>query len=211
MKRKWIFGLAATVLLTFSGAANGALINIGSATYDGSVYNLFYEDDQNLVWLDYTHSQALWGPQNTWASTLGSNLTVELKEGYSSTINWNTGWRLPIAGDAPVNWSYDTSSEMGYLNYVSLGNPAGGLPPYDLSPFVELGDYDYWLGTAAPASQAWIYGFNPGLLYKDNQSAFYWGLAVHPGTVSAVPIPGAVWLLGSGLICLVGLTRKFKK
>ena len=26
-----------------------------------------------------------------------------------------------------------------------------------------------------------------------------------------VPIPGAVWLLGSGLIAMVGIRRKFKK
>ena len=31
------------------------------------------------------------------------------------------------------------------------------------------------------------------------------------GTVAAVPIPGAVWLLGTGIIGLVGIRRKFKK
>ena len=29
-----------------------------------------------------------------------------------------------------------------------------------------------------------------------------------PGTINAVPIPGAVWLLGSGLVGLVGLRRR---
>lgn len=29
--------------------------------------------------------------------------------------------------------------------------------------------------------------------------------------ISAVPVPGAIWLLGSGLIGLVGLRRKFRK
>ena len=30
-------------------------------------------------------------------------------------------------------------------------------------------------------------------------------------TVSSIPIPGAVWLLGSGLIGIVGIRRKYKK
>jgi len=30
-------------------------------------------------------------------------------------------------------------------------------------------------------------------------------------TVSAVPIPGAIWLFGSGLTGLIGMTRKYKK
>ena len=27
---------------------------------------------------------------------------------------------------------------------------------------------------------------------------------------TAVPVPGAIWLLGSGLVCLVGFRKKFK-
>ena len=43
-------------------------------------------------------------------------------------------------------------------------------------------------------------------------------LDLHGGTItsatidiSAVPIPGEVWLLGSGLIGLVGIRRRFQK
>jgi hypothetical protein len=32
-----------------------------------------------------------------------------------------------------------------------------------------------------------------------------------PGIGSSVPIPGAIWLLGSGLIGLVGIMRKLKE
>ncbi|MCP3873898.1 MAG: VPLPA-CTERM sorting domain-containing protein [Desulfobacteraceae bacterium] len=33
-------------------------------------------------------------------------------------------------------------------------------------------------------------------------------MAVRCGQVSAIPVPGAVWLLGSGLFGLTGLRRK---
>jgi hypothetical protein len=29
-------------------------------------------------------------------------------------------------------------------------------------------------------------------------------------SINAIPIPGAVWLLGSGLVALVGLRKKFR-
>jgi len=37
---------------------------------------------------------------------------------------------------------------------------------------------------------------------------FYYALAVRPGDVSAVPVPAAVWLFGSGLMGLLGLARR---
>jgi hypothetical protein len=41
----------------------------------------------------------------------------------------------------------------------------------------------------------------------------FYGLAIRPGDVGAptVPVPAAFWLLGSGLIGLIGLRRRFKK
>ena len=53
MKRESILLLSVSVLLFF-GVANANLITIGTANYLGSDYNLIYEDDQGLVWLDYT-------------------------------------------------------------------------------------------------------------------------------------------------------------
>ncbi len=43
--------------------------------------------------------------------------------------------------------------------------------------------------------------------YKGNTLGKVWGAA----TQSAVPVPAAVWLLGSGLICLAGLRRSIRQ
>ncbi len=40
----------------------------------------------------------------------------------------------------------------------------------------------------------------------DPQGAGLFGLEI-----ASIPIPSAVWLLGSGLFCIVGIRRKFKK
>ena len=55
--------------------------------------------------------------------------------------------------------------------------------------------------------------------YSSSNPAYYqewsgntWGFRIDGSlTPSTVPIPGAVWLLGSGLIGLVGIRRKFNK
>ena len=53
----------------------------------------------------------------------------------------------------------------------------------------------------------------PGVscLMKDDRCLSDLGAWVVADSATSVPIPGAVWLLSSGLIGIVGLRRKFKK
>ena len=81
---------------------------------------------------------------------------------------------------------------------------------YDL--FSNIQDDAYWSATeyALAESNAWIFGMN-GMQHPFNDKdvlRFAW--AVHSGDVSAIPVPAAVWLFGSGLIGLVGLARRKK-
>lgn len=124
-----------------------------------------------------------------------------------------------------------TASEMAHLFYNTLGdkgycNPATSTVSscvsqtgYGLSntgPFSNVqSDFFYWSATeyAASTSLAWYFYFGvgtQGLIAKTN---YYYAWAVHAGDVgaSAVPVPAAAWLFGSGLLGLVGMSRKRRR
>ncbi len=212
--------LFAMVMIFLSvGTSNASLTTIGTATYMGSDYNLIYEDDSidgGLVWLDYTNSSDTGQNQVNWASGIGSDLTVNLYAGYTTDIDWGTGWRLPLTQDQLSGYN-QTGSEMGHLYYEALGNVAwdgmGGGGLNNVGNFSKLQtDNKYWSGTEYPAPNcAWHFGFIDGWQSGSDTRISRYAIAVRPGQVSAVPIPSAIWLLGSGLVGLVSFRKKFRK
>jgi len=54
MKRAWMLLWVLLAVVAFSGVSSATLSTIGTATDGENSYNLIYEDDQKLVWLDYT-------------------------------------------------------------------------------------------------------------------------------------------------------------
>jgi hypothetical protein len=115
------------------------------------------------------------------------------------------------------------NSEMAHLWYKSLGNkgsystdgdenqPGAGLT--NVGDFNNLQTHSYWSATeySPNTDLAWRFDFNNGDQSDNDKIDYPRGLPVRPGEITVVPIPGAVWLLGSGLIALVGLRKKFKR
>ncbi len=209
MKSRFSAGIAIVFLLFgVAGVSQAALVNIGTATYhDVGTYNLIYDADGPLgpiTWLDYSHTSAQWTDQVIWAATLGQHLTVELNSGYTTDLSWLAGWRLPSAGADPLSGFNQLTSEMGHLFYEE-----------DKSEFTELKASWYWSGTEyanAPgnAGNAGYFDMHYGIQGDCPKNGYYYGLAVRSGQVSAVPVPGGIWLLGSGLAGLTVLKRKKK-
>ncbi len=235
---KKLFLCTTMFLLIMSGMAQARLTTIGTATYDGSNYNLIWDDDNNgksLVWLDYTNDGNNWNNQRSWASSLNTALTINLYAGY--TVDWGgSSWRLPSTVDdgGPYQYGYDgttthgyniTSSEMGHLYYEELGNfgyydtsgnEQSGWGLKNIGEFQNLIASWYWFGEEfipAATTDAWIFGMYYGNLY-DNPKVFDGhGIAVRSGqvTVSSVPVPGAILLLSAGLLWVAGLGRKSRR
>jgi len=104
-------------------------------------------------------------------------------------------------------------SELGNLGYCDA-NGNCSQPGYGLAhtgPFRNLKPWYYWSGTeySRNLKSTWVFNFSQGLqtaIGKDSGATY--ALAVRPGQVVATPLPGAAWLLGSGLIGLIRLGRR---
>jgi len=177
-------------------STNAALITIGTATYGIQDYNLIYEDDQGLIWLDYTKGRDIWSNQVNWAIGLNSPGVLEYHLNPGISVSWEGDWRLPTTVDGPYTYdSYDgtttlsgwniTTSEMGHLYYESLGNKAyyatdGSYPQpgwgfNNNGPFVNVLGERYYSGTEyalAPTNSTWCFVFYDSL----DHNAHYTGL-----------------------------------
>ena len=88
--------------------------------------------------------------------------------------------------------------------------------PNNVGLVTNLQSDGYWSGSDyAPDStgnSAWYFFAGDGTqengaLKEDIHNQLY-AWAVHPGDVAAVPVPGAIWLFGSGLLGLLGLKKR---
>lgn len=115
---------------------------------------------------------------------------------WDSSYN-NTYTSAPMfSGDVTASQAATNAIQQALLNDSFTGTGLGG--SYLITPYSTSFGYGIWGDTMAVG----IVNFAPANNY-DTSGFSTW-------TPSAVPVPGAVWLFGSGLIGLVGLARRKK-
>lgn len=206
--------------LTIPTIANAALIGRLAATEGGTDYQAYYDTEADLTWLtdaNYAMTSGhdsdgmmIWREGMDWAASLNVDGVI--------------GWRLPdtlqpdvscyYQNDAGVSYGLNCSgSEMGNLFYNVLGGSAGSSiiashnSNYEL--FSNVQSSYYWSATEYPfnINVAWFMNMDDGFQDGHAGTRTFYAWAVHSGDVSAVPVPAAVWLFGSGLIGLFGLAK----
>ena len=219
MAFKSLMAATCACLTMVSFNTNAALIErLGGLAY--------YDDVADLTWLADANAAGTtmtWDDANAWVTGLD--------------VAGVTGWRLPSVIDVgndgetfggniyqgvDAGYNITTHSELSNMYYNVLGNIAdfdiagtvqdGGLANRD--PFGTTLKWGYyWTGTAyAPqtANDAWYFHTSSGLQSSGAQINTFYAWAVQSGDVSAVPVPAAVWLFGSGLLGLVAVARRKK-
>lgn len=208
-------------LFTATGA-NATLIS----ALGGQVVN---DTDLNITWLTNANLAAT----NTFGvSGINDGIQYSSQAGrmnFNTAQNWigamNTAnylgynnWRLPTS-DTCLGYNC-TGSEMGHLFYTELGGVARQdlttthNDNYNLFQFPSANSDVYWSSTVfAPAPTTKIIFTFTGNYYVgfqdniDNSYSMY-AMAVRDGQVATVPVPAAAWLLGSGLLGLIGVARR---
>lgn len=152
-----------------------------------------YDTDLNITWSTNTF-RGDWDSANAWAAGL--------------TIGGISGWRLPTSdGCRGFNC---TGSELGHLFYNELGGVAG--QPITMTHNANYNllalNGEVWSGLLYGGVVAEYFIFNTGMQTSYYKYSGMAAVAVHSGDVAPVPVPAAAWLLGSGLLCLIGVARR---
>lgn len=203
----------AKLFKTMYDADNSVISRIAAVT---STYNDPYFGLQTIDGGDFNTSN---GRMTWWGGLAFSN--------YLNSINYggSNQWRLPSAGSNPQYGYNQTGSELGQLYYNELnvltfpgtnGSDYGILHDGSVftsgnaGPFANAQTYAYWSGTeyAPVPGVAWVFYTYDGLQNGSYKGTQFYAWAVSPGQVAAVPVPGAIWLMGSGLLGLAGLKRR---
>lgn len=223
MKKITTIALVGMTLASLCSTAHSALVSrLGGAAV--------YDTDLNITWLSNANLAATntfgvtginaagymdWNKANQWINAMNSDGGT----GYLGVNNWRLTTVPVFDGDCSINPAGAgfncRGSEFGHLFYDEFNATAGS--SYTTGNPAQTGLFsniqttaNYWTGsTYSGTTFARVFnmsnGQQAGQLIDVASPGFAW--AMTNGDVSPVPVPAAVWLLGSGLLGFAGIKR----
>ena len=194
MNKRTLKGLVAVVALSSASMVNAATVSLIPAS--PTVSNIGDTVTLTVQGTEFTNGVSLGSIGITWDQSflqLNTNLaTIEaatLAAGFND-VSWNT-FNSVAAGAADITFGHT-------------------FPDSVAGPTINFFTLEFTTLTALPANPANVIvaaiGSGGGFLESDHFTPYV--MNFNNATVSAVPVPAAVWLFGSGLIGLAGIARR---
>ncbi len=218
--------------LGFTGTTQASLFNRGGG--------MIYDDQTNLTWAadaNLFKTQAANNPNlvneiipasidlsSTSFDIISGKMTWYGANAWSHhlTLGGFNDWTLPTAALIPIGGGglYFETSQMGDLFRNELGLTSGSVTishntNYNLFSNIQNNSLyfanNYGVSYFYDPNTIWLISDNGGAISGNYKGGMFYAWAVRSGDVAAVPVPGAVWLFGSGLIGLASFTRRKNK
>lgn len=196
--KKFLSALVFVVAVMVGSGAHAFNVDLSNPKHYGN-------QNEDSGWSGTTSSLTLTG--NTWA-VIALESTFTVKSDSILTFSYESNAMPEIAAIVfDISQSYDASQDKPHA--ISLGGTDGwpGVA-YQMTPPYQAGDglvtYTIPLDFLGVGNY-----FNYMVFANDKDSGSgASGYFSNVSITSATPIPGAVWLLGSGLVGLIGLRKK---
>ena len=216
--------LGAILLLGLCLAANPSAASVVTSLPGGTVYAMPAVNDTGP-------GPETFGPGIVWSST-NANLHLNTGSVFGYTIGYGFGgstgngkWDAAIGPMAGLDDSFfeegviDTMTFTlpspvmgvgGFMNYTPGGTTPTTIAVYDsMDTLIESYNLTFLTGGGTDSGQFLYFLESSPIIKYFTLTDNFIGIT-DLTTVPSVPLPGAVWLLGSGLACLLGL-RRFRK
>jgi hypothetical protein len=168
------------------------------------------------------------GPKTFWPGITWTSTYSESNFGNSGAYNYssNGGWTGSLGPMAGLNDSTDASGVTntmtfafstpvsavgGFLNYSPGSTNPTTIAVYDASNHL-IESFNLTFTTGGGDDTGFFYGFeeSANIISYFTLTDNYVGIVNLTTKTSPVPLPGAIWLLGSGLLGLAGLRKQFR-
>lgn len=214
MKKSILGILLALLMLTVTTQAKALLLPLtfsnvnGSGTY-GNLELIDIGGGNIEVWANYTPTAGVFGVQDIYLNLKPSSYTTPISFVQNKAqINDLTTWSLV---QPPLGPTQADGLGVFTLNLTSGVNSVATRIPIDSAPTLFFTLY------AAGLTESDFLAFSKNQQGNDTKFVAAMHLARYDATsgdsflAAAVPVPGSVWLLGSGLAGLVGIGRWRKR